>query len=234
MEIYKGIEIVDLGIYIKKNKVLVISDLQIGYEDSLGKEGIFVPKFQYELLKKRLNKIFERVKPNLTIINGDLKHEFGTINDQEWRETLAIIDLIYTHCNKIILIKGNHDLILEPIAKKRNIELVDYYKMDDILILHGHKVILEALGSKVIIIGHEHPAVSLKDGIKIEKYKCYLKGKYGKSNIIVMPSLNLLNEGSDVLRGEVLSPFLRKNLGDFEVYIVEDRVYKFGKIKNLK
>jgi len=106
--------------------------------------------------------------------------------------------------------------------------------MDDILILHGHKVILEALGSKVIIIGHEHPAVSLKDGIKIEKYKCYLKGKYGKSNIIVMPSLNLLNEGSDVLRGEVLSPFLRKNLGDFEVYIVEDRVYKFGKIKNLK
>ena len=33
-------------------------------------------------------------KPEQVIINGDLKHEFGTISDQEWRDVLKIFDLI--------------------------------------------------------------------------------------------------------------------------------------------
>ncbi|MBI2671021.1 metallophosphoesterase [Candidatus Woesearchaeota archaeon] len=234
MKIYEGLEIIDLGLYIKDYKALVISDLQIGLEESLTKEGFFIPKLQFELIKKRLSSIFNKIKPDKLIINGDLKHEFGFINKQEWKETIQIIDFIAENCKEIIIIKGNHDVILEPITNKRNISLVDYYKMEHICILHGHRIVLDSLNSKILIIGHEHPAISLKEGAKIEKYKCFLKGYYDDKILIVMPSFNMLSEGSDIMKGETLSPYLAQNLFDFEVYIAEDKVYKFGKIKNLK
>ena len=44
--------------------------------------------------------------------------------------------------------------------------------------------------------------------------------------------MNLLTEGTDVLREKLLSPFLN-DISDFDVYIVSDEVMKFGKVKNL-
>ena len=84
-----------------------------------------------------------------------------------------------------------------------------------------------------IIIGHEHPAVSLKDGPRVEQFKCYLKGKYKGKNLIVQPSFNTMVEGTNILRDKILSPFLKQNLGNFNVFVVEDKVYEFGKMKNL-
>ena len=37
------------------------------------------------------------------IINGDLKHEFGTISETEWRNTLGIIDFLLKQCKNIVL-----------------------------------------------------------------------------------------------------------------------------------
>ena len=159
---------------------------------------------------------------------------FGEINRQEWKETLEVIDYILENSRKLILIRGNHDIALGHIAKKRAISLVEYYKIKNIIVLHGHKLILNSLNSGLIIIGHEHPAVSLKEDAKVEKYKCFLKVKYNKKTIIVMPSFNMLNEGSDVLNGGVMSPFLKQGLADFEVFVVEDKVYRFGKIRDMK
>ena len=60
------------------------------------------------------------------VVNGDLKHEFGKISEQEWRETLKLIELLAKNCKKLLLTKGNHDKIVEPIAKKRNIDIITY------------------------------------------------------------------------------------------------------------
>ncbi len=234
MEIYKGIEIVDLSIYIKKYKTLVISDLQLGIEESLNKNGLLIPRLQFDLIKKKLDKIFEIIKPERVIINGDLKHEFGIISRQEWKETIDLIDYLFGKTRKIILIKGNHDVILNLIAKKKNLDIVDEFLCGDILILHGHKISLNSYKYNVLIIGHEHPAISLKEDAKIEKYKCFLKGKYNNHHLIVMPSFSALNIGTDVLKDTFLSPYLNVNLDNFRVFIIEDKVYDFGKIKNLR
>ena len=49
-----------------------------------------------------------------------------------------------------------------------------------------------------------------------------------------MPSSNLATEGTDVLRSERISPYLKQNLGNFEVFILSDKVYAFGKVKKLQ
>ena len=48
-------EIVDLGLLI--DRTLIISDLHIGYEQALNREGIMVPRFQYKKILERLQEI---------------------------------------------------------------------------------------------------------------------------------------------------------------------------------
>ena len=235
----KGIEIIDLGIMLKNEKILVLSDFHIGYEEALNKQGILVPKFQFKDIIKRLTKIFSRLKKDKLkkiIINGDIKHEFGTISEQEWRETLRLLDFLTKFCDEIILIKGNHDTIIGPIAKKRNVRIVDYcLTKKRVLIIHGHRIPEKDLLKKTntIIIGHEHPALSLREDIRVEKFKCFLKGKYKRKNLVVMPSFCLATEGTDILKEKLLSPFLDQDLTNFDVFVVADKVYDFGKLKNL-
>lgn len=237
MKILNSMGIVDLALYF--GSTLVIADVHIGYEEALNRQGVLVPRLQFEEMVKRMNGIFSALKSkkiDKIIVNGDLKHEFGAISEQEWRNTLKFIDLLARHCNEIILVKGNHDTILGPIAKKRDVKVVDYYIVGNTLIIHGNKIpdknTLKSI--KTIVIGHEHPAVSLKEGARIEQVKCFLKGRYKGRNLIVQPSFNTIVPGTDILKEEILSPFLRQNLGNFEVFVVEDKVYGFGKLRGLK
>ena|SRR3989338_7785700 len=263
MEILPNVEIAGLALILDSS--LVISDVHIGYEEALNKQGILIPRIQFGDIVKSIEGILSTIgnkKLDRIIVNGDLKHEFGTISEQEWRNTLKFIDLLGKYCKEVILIKGNHDTILGPIARKRNVKVLDYYIIEPLqeksineknsilnrtlknlikkpkktLIIHGDKAPDKELlkGVSTIIIGHEHPAVSLKEGPRVEQYKCYLKGKYQGKNLIVQPSFNPIVPGTDVLKEKTLSPFLKQNLDNFSVYVVEDKVYDFGKLGNLK
>ena len=234
MRIIGNIEAIGLALYF--DSVLVISDVHIGYEEVLNKQGVLVPRVQYEDISNSMKSIFNKLegkKIDKMIVNGDLKHEFGAISEQEWRNTLKFIDLLSKYCKEIILIKGNHDTILGPIAKKRNVRIADSIIIGKALITHGDKLPDKETLRKAdtIIIGHEHPAVSLKDGPRIETYECFLKGRFKGKNLIVQPSFNNLIEGTDILKHKILSPFLDQNLDNFEVFVVEDKVYDFGKLK---
>lgn len=229
VKIIDDLEIVDLAL--KYKDVLIIGDLHIGYEDYLLNKGIFIPRFQFDDLVKRLNNILEKVKPKIIVINGDLKHEFGTISEQEWNDTLRMLDLLGEN-REIILIRGNHDTILGPIAEKRNIKIVDRYDIDNITILHGNKLFNDL--NKIVIIGHLHPTISFKEKPS-EKYECFLKGKYKKYDLIIMPAIGTISYGFNITKEipiEAHNPYF-KNLKNFEVYVVQDKVYKFGKLKNL-
>lgn len=188
----------------QNENILVFSDFHIGYEEHIVSEGIF-PNIQLKEIIKDLKGIFDnlkkqKVKLTKIIILGDLKHEFGGISDTEWRDTLRVLDFLEQHCKDIILIKGNHDTILGPIARKRNIIVKPYYKYKDVLFMHGHKEYKRALAKdySIILLGHLHPAISLKDKYKKEKYKCFLTGKWKKKQVYVLPSFSNISFGYDL------------------------------------
>lgn len=235
MLIHSGIEIVDLGLYLANYKALVLADFHIGYEGALNRQGVMIPRFQFKEVILRLDRLFDQVKNIETIvINGDIKHEFGAVSDQEWREAIKLIDYLKQHCRKIILIRGNHDTFVGPIACKRGVEMHEVYQLGDITILHGHK--LHANPAKVVIIGHEHPAVGLREGSRVERFKAFLKGSVSMDKkeftLIVQPSFNLVVDGSDVLREKTISPYLVRDISDFRAFVVADRIYDFGRLKD--
>ncbi|MBW2975474.1 metallophosphoesterase [Candidatus Woesearchaeota archaeon] len=237
MQIAEDIEIIDLALYLKKDNILVLADTHIGYEEALNKQGVLIPRFQFKEIVERLEAVLRKAgKPDKIIINGDIKHEFGAISEQEWRHTLRLLDFLGRHCREIILVKGNHDNILGPIARKRGVKVLESYRVDGVLVVHGHRIIGrdELKGIKTIIIGHEHPAVSVCEGARAELFKCFLKGKWKNRTLIVQPSFNLVSEGTDVLKERLLSPFLQQELGSFECFLVGDEVYGFGKLEKLR
>ncbi len=233
MEIHPGIEMIDLALYLKDSKTLVLADLHIGFEEALAKQGVLVPRFQYKDMIDRLEQIFSKIKPKTVVLNGDLKHEFGAITKQEWKETMRLFDYLSRKCEQIIVVKGNHDPNIGPLADKKAVKVVDELNLDNIAIVHGDSPPLAK--SKVILMGHEHPAVTLRDRGRAERYKCFIKGKYGKSTLIVQPSFNPCVEGSDVTKEQVLSPLI-KNISAFEVFVIDDARKKtlyFGKVKDI-
>ncbi|HLC51778.1 MAG TPA: metallophosphoesterase [Candidatus Nanoarchaeia archaeon] len=228
MEISPGIEIIETALLIKK-ETLVINDLHLGYEASLHLKGILVPRFQLEDIIKIMKRIL-KVKPKKIIINGDLKHEFGKVLQLEWREISKFLDFLLENCQEVIIIQGNHDPVIVPIAVKKNVKVVKDYRIDDILIIHGDELV--ETDAKTIIIGHEHPAIKIQDHGKWEKYKCFLKGKWKRKELIAVPSFNPLLEGTNVLEGQMLSPYL-KDIKNHQIYVVSEReAFYFGKVNH--
>ncbi|MBI2666191.1 metallophosphoesterase [Candidatus Woesearchaeota archaeon] len=224
MEISKDIEIVSTALWFKKEETIIINDLHLGYEEALQHKGVLVPKFQLQEILSLLEKILEKTNAKKIIINGDLKHEFGKVLRQEWKEVLQFFDFLQKKGKEIIIIQGNHDPAIAPLAGKRGIIIVKEILLNDTLIIHGDELV--KTDAKRIIIGHEHPAITLREGSKWEKYKCFLKGKWYQKNsfsgtsgkgklfqkkekeLIAVPSFNPLLEGTDVLKEKLLSPFL--------------------------
>ncbi|MDP3699084.1 MAG: metallophosphoesterase [Nanoarchaeota archaeon] len=232
MEISKGIKIVDTSLWFDRERVLIINDLHLGYEEALHRKGVLVPRFQLEQIIGKMKIIFQKVKPAKIIINGDLKHEFGKVLRQEWKEVLEFLDFLLGNVTEVIIIKGNHDPIIQPIADKKGIMVVPEYKIGESLIVHGDELV--ETKAKRIVIGHEHPAITIREGSKWEKYKCFLKGTWQGKELIAVPSFNPLLEGTDVLKEQLLSPFL-DDIKDFEVYVVgEKEALYFGKVRKLQ
>lgn len=231
MEISRGINIVDTALWISKEKILIINDLHWGYEESLHQKGILLPKHQLKEIIEKMQSLLDKIHPKIIIINGDIKHEFGRILQQEWKEVLQFFDFLSKKSAEIIIIRGNHDPLIKPLAEKRKIEVVSEYLFGDTIIIHGDGIIKTK--ARRIIIGHEHPAITIREAGKREKYKCFLKGKWKGKELITVPSFNPLVEGTDILKEQILSPFL-KNISSFEVFVVnKGEVFNFGKLKNI-
>jgi putative SbcD/Mre11-related phosphoesterase len=248
LELSSYIFIVDLGLYFKEHKLLAITDLQFGYEESLNKRGVLVPRVAHQEMLKRMEAILQQCcrisqtkKLSAVLVNGDFKHEFGTISETEWRHSIRFLKLVQQYAERIILVKGNHDTMLDPIAKTRGLDVVDHYTLGAVLFVHGD-IIPPLLSDKklmknisIIVIGHEHPAVVLSQWPRTEKYKAFLVGSWKRKKLIVLPSFNQCTEGTDVLKEYLLSPFLRgADISSFEAYLIADKPYYFERLKHVK
>ncbi len=220
-----------------KEKILVVGDLHIGYDESLRRGGILVPNVTLNETINGLEKIVKKVgKLNKVVLLGDVKHSFGTILRSEWKNITELFDYLLTFSDEIILIKGNHDVVVSPVAHTRRIEVRDYFLWKSYAFLHGDRNFKEIYNKNIKrwVLGHAHPAVWLREGAKKEKYKCFLVGKYKSKQIIVLPSFFAGNEGTDPRDGEMNLAW-KFDFSNFEVVIVSEEleVLNFGKLKKL-
>ena len=154
-------------------RVLIVGDLHIGWEVTLARQGIHVPSQTSKMLL-RLKALIEKNHPTRLIMLGDIKHSVTGAELEEWRDVPEFFEKLLKLVPTIQVIVGNHDGNLEPLTPSK-IELLPSSGIvlwKKYGLLHGHAwPTPEILGCNTLILGHLHPAVTLRDamGYRVSK-----------------------------------------------------------------
>lgn len=186
-------------------KTLVIGDTHIGMEYTNKLNTVDSLKQQLESVSFILNTI-ENIKK--IVVLGDIKDSFESKNTsfQELNDVRFFIDFLKQNFQQVILLKGNHDGILEryfklPFKKevknpKESIIMTRKLYINNILLMHGDQKKEEFEDhSKYIIIGHEHPRVNF---VKNNIFQKKLTGILQLDKLLIVPSHNIFKAGRDV------------------------------------
>lgn len=243
LSLSRSLSALSLGLYVEPVGALIVADLHIGYEEALAEQGIHLPRSQYHKIKRLVSEMLEHLAPEVVVLLGDVKHEFGEATRQEWIEVADLIKFLRASVRELLVVRGNHDNYLIPILKREGVPLFDpTLQLGDVLLAHGHKA-LDVRGAQphTIVVGHEHPAIALKDDLGIKyKFKCFLAGELSGKRLVVLPALSPLMPGSEVNvlpKERLLSPILRQaELENFRVFVTDPEVgvYDFGLLKHLE
>lgn len=149
------------------DRILVISDLHMGWERSWSESGIYIPSQAGKLTSKLVN-ILEKHSPDRLILVGDVKQAITRVGVEEWREIPDFFKTIQEHVDEITVILGNHDGELEPLTPS-TVNIIPASglvvgRRPSIGLFHGHAwPSPQVLASDILVMGHIHPVVWFRD-----------------------------------------------------------------------
>ena len=154
------------ALILKKNseKILIVSDLHIGWEASLAKQGIHISSQTPKIIEKILE-LIETHNPSSLFLLGDIKHTIAGIELSEWREVPDFFRKMLENISDINIILGNHDGNLKSLVP-RNVKIFGAKGtiLDGIGVFHGHAwPSIKLLRCNYLIMGHLHPVITLRD-----------------------------------------------------------------------
>ena len=184
-----------------EQKNLVVTDIHIGFENSMTSNGVFIGKnTTVNETIQELTEIIDDEKPDSVILLGDVKSSIKNISRNEWVEVPMFFEKISRNCD-VVLVPGNHDANIHRLVPE-NISLISSAGMieENVLLTHGHTLPSENFSHvDKIVMGHLHPVFfqddSLINGqrvwvsIKTQKEDIFPKRK-GELEIVIVPSFN--------------------------------------------
>lgn len=225
-------------------KSLIISDVHLGYEEELARTGIHVPPQHLRVVRK-IEECISKYSPDHIVFLGDIKHRIATVSWREARQVREVVERLKASIASITITPGNHDVgIYSLVGDVARVAPSRGVSMGRAWLLHGHTwPIPESITHRLIIIGHTHPAVQLREeGVAIrrrvfllcrterrrlaslmaqrpgyaERLESY--SRRGEIDLLVMPHFNDSMSGVDVAKitdSRAASPLLRS--GAFRV-----------------
>jgi putative SbcD/Mre11-related phosphoesterase len=193
--------------HIRSIGALAVSDLHLGYEGALAKNGVFLPNANLRSILDILSRALSGRQIEKLIVVGDIKNEFSGVENAELNELNDLLSFLKSRGVSLILIKGNHDNFIESYSKHLNITVHrDPVMIGTYLFVHGDKKLpATAMDTKplTLIIGHEHPSIGIPTKIRgVERLRCFLYGDYKENKfstkILVLPAIGYFETGIDI------------------------------------
>lgn len=175
-------------------RVLVIADLHIGIESDLDVHGIHIPSQGRGRLDRALACI-DAGRPDLVLLLGDVKHSVPLTTRQEYRELPALLQEIRSR-TPLRVVPGNHDGGIERFLRDGELLPMRGALVDGVGYLHGHTYPDPALLGHLMVIGHHHPMVALRDEVG-----CALRDRAYLLTSVDEQCLGLAGEGKGVEEG---------------------------------
>ena len=235
----------------------ILADLHMGVEKQLAQEGIFMPDVTTAGIRPSWQALVDR-NPSRVIVAGDL-FDAPAPDGETIEAVLALLARLPAGC-EVTVIPGNHD----PEFKS----LCDVFEETDVhvsytadiagwTVAHGHELrgrkssssdhtetllALDPPPPTPLIVGHQHPAVVLADGVQKAKMYCYAVCRMHAHDrggrqwpMIVLPAFSHAPLGSNLLtQRHWIMDVPRPAAEDVRIAgIVGDNVLDFGPLAGL-
>ncbi len=143
--------------------VLVIADLHLGIESDLARHGIHFKSRSRQRQEKCIACIRE-TDPDIVLLLGDVKHSITQTTRQEYRELPDLLSSL-RGLSRLLLVPGNHDIGIERFLVDGELLPKEGALVDGTGYLHGHTYPDLSLKCHLIVCGHHHPLVCLRDDV---------------------------------------------------------------------
>lgn len=166
----------------EQEKTLILSDLHLGKTGHFRKSGIAIPHAVMKEDMQRLVDAIQFFKPQQVVIVGDMFHSVENKEHEmflKWRNDLAHV--------KILLVKGNHDIVPQQWYSDAAIEVIDNcLRINNVAFIHHIEDADEKeLQQYYFFSGHIHPAASIKGlGKQTLRFPCF----YFTQQFAVLPA----------------------------------------------
>jgi putative SbcD/Mre11-related phosphoesterase len=216
-------------LYIRSSGICAASDLHIGLEDELRRQGLAFPLKEEQMLSARLEEVLDAFNPSVFVLAGDIFHSFNRM-DKEVRDKFeSLMSKLEEHC-KVIMLRGSHDTMLSILRESP----LERYDADGFTFAHGH----DNIGDHGdLVLGHEHPVIQ----IEMERLPCFLFGEkvINGKDLLVLPAFNPLCQGvmiNHVEGRDMLSPLLKAvNVDELSPIVeVQGEVLAFPRLRGLR
>jgi putative SbcD/Mre11-related phosphoesterase len=170
-----------LALFHEREHWLAIADLHYGFELSQRAAGRLVPFWGMESASARLFGLLADYHPRQLILVGDLVHDRAALVPLR-----QLLKRAADQC-QIIGLAGNHDRLL-----RGQIELRDSFRIKEFEFRHGDCE--QRRSGRIEIIGHFHPAASLRDGAGLRlKFPAFVQ----QSDCWILPAFSPWAAGTE-------------------------------------
>jgi DNA ligase-associated metallophosphoesterase len=203
------------ALWLAEPRALLVADLHLGYAWAHRERGNLLPIGAGENTIARLQALVTDYAPREFFVLGDVIH--GTVGAEAVLDELRALHELADGV-QLRLIAGNHDSQLAAMLRQAGLpsEVRREILVGENLLLHGDGANDEMALAKLraarerggrIIMGHEHPALALSDGVATTaRCPCFLAGE----EAIVLPAFSAWSSGTDVRSGNFLSAYTRR------------------------
>ena len=201
-----------------ETRLLIVADLHFGIEADLAAHGLHFRSRSTDRLE-RLLKVIDSADPDMLVLLGDIKHSIPSLTRQEYAELPLILDTLRSRI-PLKVFPGNHDIGIEPYLRDTELQPKEGTILDGVGYLHGHMYPSPILAGHLMVIGHHHPLLLLKDEVGCAlQAPAYLRAGLDTdelgmhaiventppTHVLIMPSFNEI-AGYDILQ-IVKNPF---------------------------
>jgi putative SbcD/Mre11-related phosphoesterase len=224
--------------YEEETGTVVLSDMHLGAEVSLARQGMYLP----DMSSKGILRVWEKVVgtgPTRIVIAGDLfdaaAPDVGAV-----RLFGELLQMAPPAC-EVILTPGNHDpeeAWLRDMFERMRIEAA--VEVGGVTVTHGHLMPAAVKGTTgALFVGHQHPAVRVATRVQKAKMICFAEcmcGGGGEAReVVLLPAFSPLPLGSNLLTGRHwIVDMEAPRPQEVRVYgIVKEQVLDFGELAGL-
>ncbi|MCK9579379.1 MAG: metallophosphoesterase [Methanoregula sp.] len=196
-------------------RILVIADLHFGIEADLAAHGLHF-RSRSETRLERVFHTIDEADPDRLVLLGDIKHSIPSLTWQEYHELPKILGALRDKI-PLVVFPGNHDIGIERFLIAGEIHPGEGAVIDGVGYLHGHMYPAPDLAGHLLVIGHHHPQISLKDEVG-----CALQGPAYIRAEVDCERLGLKNRPDDPITRALFFPAFNEIAGYDITRIVND------------